>query len=139
MVDIAVSATVDNDEPMIGDVITITFSTINEGTVGATGLTARATIPDGLTILSAVPSLGVYDPLTGRWEIGSLAGGASTTLTVTVSVDERGFREVPIEVIELDQFDVDSIPGNNVEAEDDQQTLIIRAPRLLSKRLFLSR
>ena len=139
VVDIAVSASVDIEEPMIDDVITITFETLNEGTIGATGLTARATLPAGLTILSAVPSVGVYDPVTGRWEIGMLASGGTTTLTVTARVDERGFREVPIEVIELDQFDVDSSPDNNVEAEDDQQTLLIRAPRLLSKRLFLSR
>lgn len=139
VVDIAVSASVDNPEPMIDDVVTLTFTTRNEGTVAATGLTSQVTIPSGLTVLSAVPTVGVFDPATGRWEIGSLNNGASTTLTVTVRVDERGFREVPIQVIELDQLDVDSMPANNVEAEDDQETVIIRAPRLLTKRLFLSR
>ena len=139
VVDIAVSAMVDNDEPLVDEVITFTFTATNEGTVGASGLVARALIPAGLTILSAVPSVGIYDPTTGLWTIGSLASGASTTLTVVASVDERGFRDVPIEVIELDQFDVDSVPGNGVELEDDQETLVIRAPRLLSKRLFLSR
>ena len=139
VVDIAVSATVDNVEPLEDEVITITFTTANEGTIGASGLVATALVPQGLTILSAVPSSGVYDPTTGRWTIGTLAEGTSATLTVSASVDARGLREVPIEVVELDQFDVDSVPDNQVEAEDDQETLLIRAPRLLSKRLFLSR
>ena len=139
VVDIAVSATADNVTPVEDDVVTIIFTAQNEGTTGATGLVARAIVPAGLTVLSAVPSQGVFDLATGRWEIGSLASQVSSTLTVTTRVDQRGFREIPIEVIELDQFDVDSVPDNGVETEDDQATLVLQAPRFLSKRLFFSR
>ncbi|TWT53953.1 Large cysteine-rich periplasmic protein omcB precursor [Rubripirellula amarantea] len=139
IVDITVSATADNLTPVEDDVITIVFTAENEGTTGASGLVASVLIPTGLTILSAVPSRGVYDPITGRWEIGTLANATSSTLTVTARVDQRGFRELPIEIIQLDQFDVDSVPGNGAEEEDDQETLVLTAPKVLSKRLFLSR
>jgi large repetitive protein len=139
VVDIAVLASTDNATPLEDEVITLTFSTSNSGNVNATGVIVSALLPAGLTILSAQPQTGSYDPTTGVWNIGSIAAGNTTQLIVTARVDERGLKQIPVAVLATDQFDIDSVPGNNVPTEDDQTELVIRAPRLLTKRLFLSR
>ncbi|MFK8112437.1 MAG: DUF11 domain-containing protein [Rubripirellula sp.] len=139
VVDIDVMARTDNAEPLEGDVILLTFESSNSGTINASGVMVRALVPDGLTILSAQPQNGSYDTLTGLWDIGALNAGSSSQLTVTARVDQRGLKQIPVQVVATDQFDVDSVPNNNVELEDDQTELTIRAPRLLTKRLFLSR
>jgi uncharacterized repeat protein (TIGR01451 family) len=138
--DLSVSATVDNPEPLVDDIIEMTFSTANGGPVDATGVAVKVPIDTtGLTLLSVQPQTGTYDLATGRWTIGGLASGTTTNLLVRAQVDARGFKQIPMEVVESDQFDIDSIPGNQVTGEDDQTELIIRAPRLLTLRLFFAR
>ena len=139
LVDISVEAEVDNPEPLEGETIQIVFRTVNAGPTDATGVQLNSLLPDGLTLISSQPQTGAYDSVTGNWDVGSLAAGGTTQLTLNARVDTRGFKEVLIEVTATDQFDVDSTPGNNVEGEDDQELLVVRAPRLLNARLFFSR
>ncbi|TWU57755.1 DUF11 domain-containing protein [Rubripirellula reticaptiva] len=139
VIDLEVRATVDNEEPVEGDEIVLSFFTDNTGNTVATGVVTSVVIPDGLSIVSATPSTGTYDAATGRWEIGSVGVGQTASLVVRAIVDTRGFKTIPVSVIQADQFDIDSTPGNDVASEDDQIELIIRGPRLLSKRLFLAR
>ena len=139
VVDIAVSGTVDNAEPLEGERIQIVFNATNSGPDAASNVNLRALLPAGLTLLSSQPQTGSYNSATGEWTVGNLAAGASTTLTLNAMVDSRGIRRVPIEVISTDQFDFDSTPANGIETEDDQTDVLVRAPRLLQKRLFFSR
>ncbi len=139
IVDLSVQASVDNEAPLEGDEIVLTFVTANDGNLGATGVVTSVIIPDGLTVLSSTPSVGTYSVATGLWEIGSIGIGSSATLIVRALVDTRGLKQIPVQVIAVDQFDLDSTPGNNVPGEDDQTELVIRAPRILNKRLFLAR
>lgn len=139
IVDIEVSAEADNAMPLEGDVITLTFRASNQGNVNASGVLVGVVIPDALTILSAQPEVGSYDPVSGQWNIDGVDAGVSRDLIITTRVDQRGLRQIPVQVLATDQFDIDSTPNNNVDAEDDQTELLIQAPRLLTKRLFLSR
>ncbi len=139
VVDVSVSASVDNETPVVGDTIAITINADNAGPATATGVSVSAPVPSGLTLVSANPGQGSYDPATSIWFIGPLQPGVRAQLILNATVDVRGVKELPVEVITTDQFDVDSTPNNDVASEDDQTLLLIRAPRLLSKRLFLSR
>ncbi|WP_430451466.1 DUF11 domain-containing protein [Rhodopirellula europaea] len=141
VVDVSVTAAVDNLEPEVDDIITITLTAANaDGVSDATGVVIESLLPDGLTLVPpASPQQGSYDPATGQWNIGPLASGASVQLVLTARVDTRGLKTLNAEVTQTDQFDVDSVPGNGDPDEDDQVALEIRAPRVLSKRLFLSR
>jgi sortase (surface protein transpeptidase) len=47
-------------------------------------------LPAGLTFVSAAPASGTYTAGTGVWNIGPLASGASTTLTLTATVTATG-------------------------------------------------
>ncbi|MGB7345046.1 MAG: SdrD B-like domain-containing protein [Pirellulaceae bacterium] len=139
VVDIAVSGSVDNAEPLEGERIQIVFNATNSGPDAATNVNLRTLLPAGLTLLSSQPQTGSYNSVTGEWTVGNLAAGATTSLTLNAQVDSRGIRRVPIEVISTDQFDFDSTPANDVETEDDQTDVLVQAPRLLQKRLFMSR
>ena len=139
VVDISVTGSVDNAEPLEGETIQIVFNAANNGPDNASNVNLRTLLPAGLTLLSSQPLSGSYNSLTGEWTVGDLAAGASTRLTLNAQVDSRGIREVPIEVISTDQFDFDSTPANSIESEDDQTSVLVRAPRLLQKRLFMSR
>ena len=139
VVDISVVGSVDNAEPLEGESIQIVFAASNAGPDPATNVSLRAPLPAGLTLLSSQPQTGNYDSVTGEWVVGGLAPGETTQLVLNAQVDQRGIREIPIEVIATDQFDVDSTPANDVGTEDDQVELLVRAPRLLQKRLFMAR
>ncbi|MEZ6091143.1 MAG: DUF11 domain-containing protein [Pirellulaceae bacterium] len=139
VIDLSVTAAVDNPEPELGDSVVTTFTVSNAGPDVATGVVLSAPIPRGFTFVSASPEQGTYDASTGLWTLGTLGVGETRTLRITERVDVFGFRPHTIEVQEADQFDVDSTPGNMSLVEDDFASVLIMAPRSLSKRFFLSR
>lgn len=139
LIDLAVRATIDNLAPKVGDVVTVTFSVNNFGPNTATDVSLATMIPPGVTLLENQTSLGAYDAAAQIWNIASLAPGQTETLTLVLSVDVAGIKQTSIEVIDADQFDNDSIPANGVVTEDDFAWVAINAPRILNKRLFLSR
>lgn len=139
VVDIAVSGTIDNDSPLEGETIQIAFTVLNEGGGDGTGIEFDAPLPDGLTLISSQPQTGTYDSSTGQWIVGDLAAGQATRLVLNLRIDQRGIKHVVIEQVAGNEFDVDSTPGNGIESEDDQTSVLVKAPRLLQKRLFLSR
>jgi uncharacterized repeat protein (TIGR01451 family) len=138
-IDLSVTGSIDNLAPVVGDLVTLTFTVTNSGPAIATGVELAALIPPGVTTVSSGTSQGVYAPATGLWVLGSLAPGQTETLTIQFSVDTAGIRQVRFQVTAADQFDIDSTPNNDIEAEDDQVSVAINAPRLLTKRLFLAR
>ncbi len=131
LVDVSVAASVDNDAPAEGDVIEITITATNAAPATATGVVLSALLPDNLTAVAGDPEEGSYDATTGIWNLGELAGNSSANLIIRARVGERGFRQIPVQITAIDQFDAD--------AEDDQTETIIRAPQILSLRLFLAR
>lgn len=66
-----------------GYLITVT----NNGPNTAPNATVNVPIPNGRTFLSAQVSQGTYDSGTKIWTVGSLANGASATMTFNISVN----------------------------------------------------
>ncbi|MHA6246293.1 T9SS type A sorting domain-containing protein [Pontibacter sp. CAU 1760] len=60
--------------------VTFTTRMTNTGPDAATGLSLSALVPAGMTLVSATPKIGSYDPSTGKWTIANLASGAFTEL-----------------------------------------------------------
>lgn len=85
--DLAVTKTVSNNNPSVGDTITYTITVTNNGSSTATNVQVSDPPPSGLTIQSSTESQGSYNSGTGAWTVGTLANGASATLTVTARVD----------------------------------------------------
>src|SRR5262249_51079094 len=109
-VDIAVTKTVDNASPILGQIVTFTVTATNNGPANATGLTLSDLIPPAL-FSSAVPSPGTsYDPTSGVWTIGSLPSGQAQTLQISVQAGLNPFTNVA-SVVTLTQPDIN--PNNN--------------------------
>ena len=70
-----------------GDTLIYTMTTGNTGTADATGVRATETLPAGVTFVSATASTGTFDSTSGVWTLGTVAVGATETLTVTATVN----------------------------------------------------
>ena len=109
-VDIAVTKTVDNATPLLGQIVTFTVTATNNGPGNASGLTLTDLIP-AILFSSATPSPGTtYDATSGVWTIGSLPNGQSQTLQISVQAGLNPFTNTA-SVTTLAQPDIN--PNNN--------------------------
>ncbi|CAM2005021.1 CARDB domain-containing protein [Acanthopleuribacter pedis] len=83
--DLAVTKSVDDSTVEEGQSITFTVTVTNNGPLQATGVSLNDTLPAGLTLGATVPSQGSFGG--GVWTIGTLANGASATLTMAATVN----------------------------------------------------
>ncbi|WP_422349955.1 PKD domain-containing protein [Flagellimonas sp.] len=123
LVDISVTKTADDLTPNVGDQIVFTVSVFNDGPNDATNVVVTDFLASGYEFVSAVPSTGVYEPLNGSWTIGNLANATTETLVITANVLANGDYTNIAELTDLAETDVDSVPANNDDTEDDQQTV----------------
>ena len=114
----------------------------NVGAVTATGVVAEDPLPAGMTLLGVTASHGAAAPTTGTsplvtWTLGTVANGASHTLTLRVVVEEvdlpayrsamvGGISRNQAEISAMNETDIDSTPGNiatpyvPADREDDE-------------------
>lgn len=115
---------------IVGQNVTYTINVSNAGPSQATGVTVLDQLPTGVTFVSSAPSQGSYSSATGIWDVGAIPAGGSQFLTIIATVDVAGPKTNTAQVQTAEQPDVDSTPGNGVEAEDDQETVTIEAPQI---------
>jgi uncharacterized repeat protein (TIGR01451 family) len=109
--DLAVAKTVSNPTPNVGDVITFTVTLTDLGPATATNVSVRDLRPAGLTLVTATPSQGSYDPTIGLWAIGTVTTATAETLTLRTRVDSANTLTNTATINHADQFDPD--PSNN--------------------------
>ncbi|TMG12141.1 MAG: DUF11 domain-containing protein, partial [Chloroflexi bacterium] len=88
--DVGVTKTASNPTVIVGSPVTYTVTAFNAGPSDATGVLVTDLLPAGLTFVSASPSSGTYDSVTGVWTIGSLPSATSATLTLFATVTGTG-------------------------------------------------
>lgn len=123
--DLSLLKTVANASPNVGENAVFTIVVTNNGPSNATGVVVTDQLPSGYSFVSAVPSVGTYDSNSGGWSVGNLANSASATLTITARVLASGNYNNVAEVTGADQFDPNSIPGNNNPLENDQSAVVV--------------
>ncbi|MHA7832170.1 MAG: T9SS type B sorting domain-containing protein [Flagellimonas sp.] len=123
LVDIAVTKTVDELIPEVGEEVVFTVTVLNDGPSSASNVVITDVLASGYQLVNAVPSVGTYNATNGSWVVGNLANGDSETLAVTVQVLSTGNYINTAELTNVAEEDVDSSPNNNNESEDDQQTV----------------
>jgi len=109
--DLAVTKSVNNATPNVGTNVTYTIQVTNNGPSAATGVAISDLLPAGLTYVSSTPSQGTYTSGTGAWAVGSLANGASASLTIVATVTQAGAISNSAGVSASDQPDL--VTGNN--------------------------
>jgi uncharacterized repeat protein (TIGR01451 family) len=112
--DLAVTKTVDNPTPNVGQNVTFTITVTNHGPDIATGVTISDPLAAGLSFVSYAASSGGYNSGTGLWTVGTVAVGTPQTLTVTVAVTATGELVNTASIAHSDQFD--PVPGNNSDS-----------------------
>lgn len=125
LINLSLTKSVDNISPLAGSDVVFTVRVSNAGPSNSTGVQVRDLLPSGYTFVNATPSSGTYVNGTGLWTIGTIANGASAVLNVTARVNATGNYTNVAEVIQANETDVNSTPGNNVLTEDDQDQLTI--------------
>lgn len=115
--DLSLTQTVD----IAGSNAVFTITVTNTGPDNASGVSIKnsklAVNTSYIYVSSGYPIGTTYDNNTGIWNIGTLASGASVTLTVTtviVRLDEN-----LAEVSTVIEVDPDSLPNNSSRTEDD--------------------
>ena len=88
--DIGVAKVPSSGTVTVGSNATFTITASNLGPSDATGVQVTDQLPAGLTFVSATPSQGTYTSGTGIWNIGSIASGASVSLSLTATVTTTG-------------------------------------------------
>jgi uncharacterized repeat protein (TIGR01451 family)/fimbrial isopeptide formation D2 family protein len=83
--DLAITKSVSNAHPAVGEQTTFTIVLTNNGPSDGTRVVVNDPLPPDLAFVSDTPAPGTtYDPTMGIWTVGNLAVGASVTLTLTV-------------------------------------------------------
>lgn len=85
--DLSITKVVSDPVPNPGDIITYTLTVTNVDQVNPMFATVTDVLPAGVTFISATPSQGTYDELTGIWDVGQLLAGGIATMDIVASVD----------------------------------------------------
>lgn len=108
--DLQVSKTVNNSTPYKGQTITFTITAQNNGPDNAPLVEVVDVLPAGYTFTSATPSVGLYNAMTGVWDIGTLNASTSATLSIQAIVNDAG---PYLNTATISGNVVDNISGNN--------------------------
>jgi len=122
--DLSLTKTVNNAVPSLGSNLIFSLKVSNSGPSSATGVVVRDILPPGLSYISNDGGA-TFSGGTVTWMAGTLSVGMSKTLTITVSTSTIGAYSNYAEILSFDQYDVDSVPGNNSTNEDDDDTVSI--------------
>ena len=108
---VEVRKTVDNPTPAVGQNVIFTVTVENFGPSDATGIEVRDVLPAELTFVSATPSQGTYDQVTGLWTVGTVPLNTSVTLSLTATVNAPG--TVTNLAVKTAQNEPDPEPGDD--------------------------
>ena len=114
--DIVLTKTVDNSTPQELDNVTYTITVVNNGPANVTNLVITDELPEGLTFVSATPSVGEWT--SPEWTIGTLNNGETATLQLVAKVEEGMSGQVITNTVSNTQ---DQLDDNNTPDDDDEE------------------
>lgn len=85
--DLAVRKTTSTSQATPGDTLSFQVSVNNNANFPATQVVVLDTLPDGVQLVSATASVGIWDAAEHRWTLDEMAAGAAETLTLEVAVE----------------------------------------------------
>ncbi|HYC58445.1 MAG TPA: hypothetical protein VEK79_02660 [Thermoanaerobaculia bacterium] len=122
--DLSLDKSVDDDTPLLGSNVVFTITVTNDGPDTATGITVADLLPAGLIYVSDDGG-GAYVPGTGLWTVGTIAGGSSSSLQITATVNALGTLSNYAQVVGSALYDPDSTPNDDSVTQDDDDTQIL--------------
>ncbi|MDP2324348.1 MAG: DUF11 domain-containing protein, partial [Gammaproteobacteria bacterium] len=131
VVNVSLDKQVDDSTPNVGATVTFTLTIANAGPSAATNIDVTDVLPSGYTYVAASIAGGdtrndSSPSVTGlTWTINSLASGGSVDLTYQATVLASGDYDNYAQIMNHDQPDSNSIPGNNSTTEDDDDIVTV--------------
>lgn len=83
--DLEIKKEVSNSNPIEGEAIAYTITVTNPGEFIASGIQVTDQLPSGVTYVSHTVTQGTYNSTTGIWNIGTIADGDSTSVSLTLN------------------------------------------------------
>ncbi|MBQ4914409.1 DUF11 domain-containing protein [Maribacter sp. MMG018] len=120
--DIVVKKTADKNTILEGDIVEFTITVESLGINDVTNLKITDVIPDGLTLLSANPSVGSWTA--PEWTIGTLSQGELVSLVLEVQADELPFDSTVSSYTNTVSNSQDQVDAN-ITSDDLSETLTI--------------
>ncbi len=119
--DLVISKSVNNPTPNVGDTITYTITLADNGPNSATNVQVSDLLPSGLLFLAAVPSEGIYDPVTGLWTVGTVVTTVTQSLQIQAEVISPGSTVNTATITHADQFDPVTSNNTATTSENPQE------------------
>ena len=113
--DLSVTKTVDDANATVGDNVTFTIDVTNNGPAAANNVSVTEMLGSGLKYQSGEVSQGVYDPVTGIYNVGTLANDETATLEITTTIESS---TNTTNVVEVTSDQPDPIDPNNNDSVD---------------------
>jgi uncharacterized repeat protein (TIGR01451 family) len=126
-VDLALSMSVDNRVPKVGDLLTYVLTITNQGGVTASNVRATAYLPDGQQFDSSADGMSVSDGGVSGGTPAIPAGG-QTSVRFTARVTSAKMGVTKAQIRQASPADVDSTPDNGTDnGEDDTAQVDLRS------------
>jgi uncharacterized repeat protein (TIGR01451 family) len=119
LTDLAIDKSDSSDPVDPGTNLIYTLQITNNGPSDSTGAVVVDALPSGVTFVSATDG-GTYDSgsHTVSWAIGALANDASTSVNITVTVNESTTADIITNTAAVDANERDNYPANDTAIED---------------------
>ncbi|SEQ03149.1 Ig-like domain-containing protein [Flavobacterium urocaniciphilum] len=120
---LSITKTVDNPTPFVDDNVVFTITVTSTGLGSYSNIVVSEPLPSGYAYVSSTTSAGTYNPISGIWNIPSLAANQSATLLITATVLMEGDYLNIAEIISADEDDPDD--GDVAGVTTDPLCLIV--------------
>jgi len=129
--DLRITQTVDDATPIVSGQVVFTITVFNDGTGDARTVQVKSLLPSGLSYVTHSALTGTYNSSTGIWDVGTLANGASATLSITADVVTGSVKTNMAEVWSSYDLDPDSTPANASTTSEDDDASVTVTPQTL--------
>ncbi len=102
----------------LGDTLTVVTTLVNRGPHPAERVTVQVDVPAGLTPDRVTATHGIFDPATGRWQVGTLPVGATARLTFALRPTAAGTLPLRAWVSHSSALDPDSAATGDPGVDD---------------------
>jgi uncharacterized repeat protein (TIGR01451 family) len=117
--DLAITKSVDDTFPNVGDTVHYTVVLTNNGPDATTNVEVTDLLPTGVTFSAYTATHGTYNSGTGIWSVTSLANGAVDTLDIAATVDAGTAGQTITNTASVTASDQpDNTPGNDSDSAD---------------------
>jgi uncharacterized repeat protein (TIGR01451 family) len=118
--DLALTQTVSDSLPHLGDTITLTITLNDHGPSDASNVMVSDLLPVGLAPVSATPSQGSYSFASGLWTVGAVTTSIAQTLLIRATVVSVNPQTNTATISHADQFDP-NVANNSASASETPQ------------------